>query len=664
MREHRTTDQKPSLEIPRDTESDELSLADVLAFAWYYWPFIAKTVIVCSLLGLLYVLTASPTYTATAELLIESSQQTTPTLSTAESTVALDTPQVESEIALLKSEQTIRRAAQLLEKGANGAIEEKDLAPSSTAASRPESRKLGGSADTTVLQPDNHELGNWLSRLLSSEPSPQTHNQEDARVRTLMKEIQENLEVRRIGLSYVLELSYRAGDAQTAASVVNAIGDAYVQDKIDRRARSAQQGGIWLEARIEEIRHLMNDAALDVQEFKARRDYRLVDRPEGAEALSGKAALPLNLEAGSNKNSGSDAQSSTSGAAGSRAAGTTSAAATAQEAPTLEELDSRAQTYRKIYESYLQAYTDTVQRQSYPGTSARVITRAEPPTRRSSPKRVLTVLASIVLGGFLGTGLALTMSSFDQTVRSSRQIRQKLGVPLLGQIDKQHQLHRLPFLSLFRKTSEDLKAGNFTIVQNDPLSSTARSLVATGIVMNDVAAAQNVHVIGILGIGSTINGAAVCSNLALLSARVGKRTLLIETDTAKPNLVSVLKADIRVDLKDVLDETLGQTEAVVAYKPEPMLSLLMARDYGTANFWTPDRTRKLLETLKEINNKYDAIYIHLPQSSEADHVSKVVDGVVLVSKAWATKMSELEPRVAHARIVGKPVIGVVISDLA
>ncbi|HML29771.1 MAG TPA: GNVR domain-containing protein, partial [Hyphomicrobium sp.] len=99
------------------------------------------------------------------------------------------------------------------------------------------------------------------------------------------------------------------------------------------------------------------------------------------------------------------------------------------------ELDSRALTYRKIYESYLQAYTDTVQRQSFPGTASRVISRAEPPKRQSSPKRGLTLVASIILGSFLGVGIALVRTALDETVRSSNQLMRKIGAPLLGEID-------------------------------------------------------------------------------------------------------------------------------------------------------------------------------------------------------------------------------------
>jgi hypothetical protein len=104
-----------------------------------------------------------------------------------------------------------------------------------------------------------------------------------------------------------------------------------------------------------------------VQEFKAKRDYRILSKPDNGQA--GDQQAP---RVGSN---------------------------------TLEELESTAQTYRKIYESYLQAHTESVQRQSLPVTNSRVINTA---TAVKSHPRVLRLLAAAIAGGIL-VGLALAL---------------------------------------------------------------------------------------------------------------------------------------------------------------------------------------------------------------------------------------------------------------
>ena len=52
----------------------------------------------------------------------------------------------------------------------------------------------------------------------------------------------------------------------------------------------------------------------------------------------------------------------------------------------LRELESNAQTYRALYDNFLQRYMESVQQQSFPITEARVISAATRPLSKSNPK--------------------------------------------------------------------------------------------------------------------------------------------------------------------------------------------------------------------------------------------------------------------------------------
>lgn len=628
-------------EAPRHDEF--LSISDVTSFFKHFWPFIASTAAVCTILGLVYVLTATPTYTAVAQLLIETNQPATPTITTPEAVVTLDTPQIESEIAVLNSEQIVERAAKALDSSEDKAAASKDGKASAAATSQ------------TSEPPSASTERGWLSRLLFGTPVPDTRAQEVKKLRQQINQIQNNLSVKRIGLSYVLELSYRDNNPKVAAAVVNALGDAYVQDKIDARSNAARRSGLWLEARIEEIRRLMNEAALDVQEFKARRDYRLADRPAPSDRDLGLDFLPKPAnppdsaaKTDTQKPAAKDDQRITS----------------PQEAPTLEELNSRALTYRKIYESYLQAYTDTVQRQSYPGTASRVISRAEPPTRQSSPRRGLTLVGSLVLGSMLGVGIALMRTAFGETVRSSNQLQRKIGAPLLGEIDDTHWLTRLPLIGSAFGRRRGRSGANAFIVLRQPNSTAARQLVMTTAAIDAAADAIGTGVVGILGVSKDVDDAAVCSNIALLNARAGKRTLLVETDTGRSNLTASFAPDLHFDLKDVIDGGVPAQDAVVPYRDERMLSLLFLGNTETADFWTPERIEKLRTTINELRGQYDNIFVHLPPASDSDLTSRAVDSALVVSEMWRTKMSTLEELASRMRIADQPLLGVVAANFA
>ncbi len=58
----------------------------------------------------------------------------------------------------------------------------------------------------------------------------------------------------------------------------------------------------------------------------------------------------------------------------------------------LRDLESTAQVYHTLYNSFLQRYMEAIQQQSFPITEARVISAAAPPEHKSGP-RTLPILA-------------------------------------------------------------------------------------------------------------------------------------------------------------------------------------------------------------------------------------------------------------------------------
>ena len=335
---------------PRDDDEVSISLLDIIAFVVSKWLTIAFCAALVFGLAVLYVIQAKPSFTAQAELLIDARSSQFLREQLGEVGLNLDAGQIESQIAVLRSEQI---ALVVINK-----LNMLDEAKSEGDAS-------AGSA------PDAASDRQQLRRLITG--------------------FQSGLDIRRKGVSYVIEVAYTAGSPERAALLANAAADAFIEDQLAARAQAAKQGSLWLEERIEEIRVQMNRANLKVQEFKSRRDYRIrgtrlsdPDKPQ--------------LEDKTEKNAEADG------------VGT---------ATTLEELESTALTYRKMYESFLVAYTESVQRQSYPGTNARVISRATPPLTKSAPKTPRILAAALVAGVLLGLGIAILQQIWSFT-RSSR----------------------------------------------------------------------------------------------------------------------------------------------------------------------------------------------------------------------------------------------------
>jgi uncharacterized protein involved in exopolysaccharide biosynthesis len=320
-------------------------------------------------LAFLYVLTATPIYTAKAQVLIESRLPSTFREQVSESIATLDTPAVESQIAIILSEKIAEKVV-----------------------------KNAGFLDAEPAPPTGVSLNplNWVRSVLASFRSAESTDPaaQRSRLRDAMEGLWAGMEVGRLGLSHVIEISYSAPNRDQAARVANAISDAYIEDQLETRAEAARQGSIWLEKRIDSLRQQMNEAGLRVKEFKAKRDYRFPT--SGAAAAGADAAAEPNNPA----------------------------AQPGEEPPitySLEDLESQATTYRKIYESYLQAYTESVQTQSYPVTNTRVITRATRPNGRSSPRGMKVLVIAVALSGMAGVGLALLHFSFRRSRRNEAE---------------------------------------------------------------------------------------------------------------------------------------------------------------------------------------------------------------------------------------------------
>lgn len=230
--------------------------------------------------------------------------------------------------------------------------------------------------------------GSWIPSFLRKPAQPLETT--DRELREAILRFQAGLDVTRVGVSYGIEIGFGSSDPEKSARIANTVAMVYVHDQLETRRAAAQAGSAWLEEKISVLRHKMNAAARTAQEFKASRDYRLppqADRGQGDRAHESPAQAA--------KDAGI----------------------------TLEELDSTAQTYRKLYESYLLAYTEALQRDSYPVSNARVISKALPPTGKSSPKTGLMLALGVLIGALAGVGIALLHNSMGGTTDLTRAMQ-------------------------------------------------------------------------------------------------------------------------------------------------------------------------------------------------------------------------------------------------
>jgi capsular exopolysaccharide synthesis family protein len=618
----------------------------------------AKTIVAAGLLGVLgagaYVFTAVPLYTARTQIIIDPSLPQAVQQSHAESMFSLDNAQVESQLEMLRSEKIAAAVVKEL--------------------------KLQDEPEFSIGAPS------LISRALRLfRPTAEMTDFQKERVALIR--LQAGLTVRRVGLSYAIDILFTSRSPALAAKIANATADAYVAEQIAARAQAARQGGVWLEERIDQLRKQMNKAALDAQEFRAKRDYRLAP---------GSATTSVGARSSQRETAQEDSE--------------------AKRHNTMEELDSTAQTFRRIYESYLMAYTESVQKQSYPITNARVITAATPPMGKSHPKSKLILAFGGLMGGLAGLGIAFFRYSIDRSVSDPRQIREDAGVeclasiPLLARRATPSPLARAMFgkaamgrmvRTVVADPSSSVSAGVNTLkgavsratnkLDNrlfEVLTPSAAPVAAPNEALDAVITApfsgfshgiktlktaislagrmRQARCIAITSALPNEGKTTIAANLATLFALSGVRTLLVDGDLRNASLTRTLAPDAEHGLIDAMAGVVDVERCIIRAN-ESGLDLLPASD--AAQLAQADdvlASEHAHALLKELQKTYDMIIFEMPPltvSLEALTVGSMVDGTLIVAEWSKTPLPVLSEAIYLLRNARASILGVALNKV-
>jgi len=610
-----------------------------------------STILTCFLIGVLaaaaYSYTATPMYTARTQIIIDPSLPQVLRDTNSDTTFTIDNSQVESQLEVLRSEKIAIAVLDQLKLQ----DEPEFTDPDSTL------RWLAGARPATPEGAQRIALGRYLS----------------------------NLYVRRVGVSYAIEILYKSQSPELAAKIANATADAYIQEQFSARAQTAGRSNKWLEQRIDELRTQMNDAALSAQEFRAKRDYRITSSRDPAPQ----------------QNAAESAQK-----------------AAAHRNNTIEELDTTAQTYRRIYESYLRAYTESVQKQSYPITNARVITSASPLIGKSHPKTKMILALGGFVGAFVGFGIAFFRQNIDRSISSARQVRQEIGVECLASVplltvgpshtglrallrrSRAAQLCKaaldrrpLALASLARVVMaintraglmlqghlaqrairRDETAGSMAQTDADAMTA-AVTMPFSGFShgmktwKTAIALAGRARPIRSLAVTSALPNegkSTLTSNLAALYAAAGTRVLLVDGDLRTGRLTQILAPSATCGLVDAIEGTSELTECIVPVN-DSGLHILPAATGATAHSDELLGSPKAQALLKQLQKDYELVIIELPPlaaSVDSLAMSSMLDYTVVVAEWGKTPAPVLLEAVHLLRNARAKILGVVLNKV-
>ena len=242
------------------------------------WPTMLYVMLLVFALAAIYFFTAQPKYTAIAELYVDTHKIQ---LLQQQQTLGIDAPVdsslIDSQVEILKSENIAKAVI-------------KDL----HLLDDPEfSGPAGGLVGVVVAA---------IGRLMPGAEAPRSQY---ALTREAVARFGKALTIKRLGLSYVMEIDFKSTDPQRAAKIANAIADAYVVDSLESKYQSSRRAATWLQDRLKELRAQASDAERAVVEYKANNNIvdtggRLLNEQQLAElnsALTSAQAVRAEAEA-------------------------------------------------------------------------------------------------------------------------------------------------------------------------------------------------------------------------------------------------------------------------------------------------------------------------------------------------------------------------------
>ncbi|MEN8220310.1 MAG: polysaccharide biosynthesis tyrosine autokinase, partial [Pseudomonadota bacterium] len=192
-------------------------------------------------------------------------------------------------------------------------------------------------------------------------------------------------------------------------------------------------------------------------------------------------------------------------------------------------LERDIEVNRQLYNMFLTRFKEThasADIQELQSAIGRIVEQALVPVAPFKPNKKMNVIMGSVFGFFLATLFAFLVEFLNNTIKSGKEVEQKLGLPLLGILPKMKlgKKDENPYLVFFKKPTSQF-------------SEAVRS-IRTGIMLTGIDNPKKVLIV--TSSVASEGKSTVSINQAFALGQMGK-TLLIEADMRRPSIANKLR---------------------------------------------------------------------------------------------------------------------------
>ena len=355
---------------------------------------------------------------------------------------------------------------------------------------------------------------------------------------------------------------------------------------------------------------------------------------------------------------------------------------TNQAQVTLFSLEATAQSYRKIYDNFLQRHTESLQQQTYPISDARLLSPASGAFRNDPPELKIW-LATIFAGLGLGIGFGVFREKMDCVFRTREQVRSVLETECLALVPLVTYGKDVGKRALPRKRAASLRITEGASGRPDymsvfsapkflrslieaPSSPHAEAIRSIKLALDLSDSGKCAKVVGLTSCSPSEGKSTLAASMAMLAARGGARVILVDCDLRNPSLSRLLAPNATVGFLDVAVGKVPLADAVW-------------RDASTNLTFLPTVSNPQLPNVAEIMSSAGAQQIFDALEIDYDYVivdlsplvatidvrasSRFIDSFVLVIEWGSTKVDAVQYALRNAPDVHRNMVGAVLNKV-
>jgi succinoglycan biosynthesis transport protein ExoP len=314
------------------------------------------------------------------------------------------------------------------------------------------------------------------------------------------------------------------------------------------------------------------------------------------------------------------------------------------------ELKRAHDNNQRLYEAVLKRLKDTSVTGMMQMSNIRILDRAEPPSRASSPRPLRNLALATVLGFLAGIGLAFLLESLDMTISTREQVEERLGLAFLG------------IIPTIEREKSDKERDLF--VHANPRSAAAECLRSIRTNLLFMSPEKKLKTILVTSASPGEGKTTTATALAEVMADGGSRVVLVDADMRRPQVHKVFDVPNDGGLSSLIVGE-GSIEALVRPSSVPNLHVLPCGPI-------PPNPTELLHAegfarvLEALAARYDRVILDSPPAglvADAVVISTQVDGALVVLKAGQTSRDAAVRAIRSLSDVNGQILGAVLNDL-